>query len=104
MKGIFLTQVVYPDNMMKNLEKFNGLVFSQRVLLALTQKDISREDSYLMVQRNSMKVWNDEGTFYELIKKDEEICSILSDDEIDDIFDLNYHLKHIDEIFQRVLE
>ena len=96
--------VVYPDNMMKNLEKFNGLVFSQRVLLSLTQKEISREQSYLMVQRNSMKVWNGEGTFYELIKKDEEICSILSDDEIDDIFDLNYHLKHIEEIFQRVLE
>ena len=96
--------VVYPDNMMRNLEKFNGLVFSQRVLLSLTQKNISREDSYLMVQRNSMKVWNDEGSFYELIKKDKEICSILSNDEIDDIFDLNYHLKHIEEIFQRVLE
>ena len=104
LNNVVENMVIYPDNMMKNLEKFNGLVFSQRVLLALTQKDISREDSYLMVQRNSMKVWNDEGTFYELIKKDEEICSILSDDEIDDIFDLNYHLKHIDEIFQRVLE
>jgi len=104
LNNVVENMVVYPDNMMKNLEKFNGLVFSQRVLLALTQKDISREDSYLMVQRNSMKVWNDEGTFYELIKKDEEICSILSDDEIDDVFDLNYHLKHIEEIFQRVLE
>ena len=104
LNNVVENMVVYPDNMMKNLEKFNGLVFSQRVLLSLTQKDISREDSYLMVQRNSMKVWNDEGTFYELIKKDEEICSILSDDEIDDIFDLNYHLKHIEEIFQRVLE
>ena len=104
LNNVVENMVVYPDNMMKNLEKFNGLVFSQRVLLALTQKDISREDSYLMVQRNSMKVWNDEGTFYDLIKKDKEICSILSDDEIDDIFDLNYHLKHIEEIFQRVLE
>ena len=104
LNNVVENMVVYPDNMMKNLEKFNGLVFSQRVLLALTQKDVSREESYLMVQRNSMKVWNDEGTFYDLIKKDEEICSILSDDEIDDIFDLNYHLKHIDEIFQRVLE
>jgi len=104
LNNVVENMVVYPDNMMKNLEKFNGLVFSQRVLLALTQKDVSREDSYLMVQRNSMKVWNDEGTFYDLIKKDEEICSILSDDEIDDIFDLNYHLKHIEEIFQRVLE
>ena len=104
LNNVVENMIVYPDNMMKNLEKFNGLVFSQRILLALTQKDISREDSYLMVQRNSMKVWNGEGAFYELIKKDEEICSILSDDEIDDIFDLNYHLKHIEEIFQRVLE
>ena len=104
LNNVVENMVVYPDNMMKNLEKFNGLVFSQRVLLSLTQKNISREDSYLMVQRNSMKVWNDEGSFYELIKKDEEICSILSNDEIDDIFDLNYHLKHIEEIFQRVLE
>jgi len=104
LNNVIENMVVYPDNMMKNLERFNGLVFSQRVLLALTQKDISREESYLMVQRNSMKVWNNEGTFYELIKKDEEICSILTNDEIDDIFDLNYHLKHIEEIFQRVLE
>ena len=104
LNNVVENMVVYPDNMMKNLEKFNGLVFSQRVLLSLTQKNISREDSYLMVQRNSMKVWNDEGSFYELIKKDEEICSILSNDEIDDIFDLNYHLKHIEEIFQRVLK
>ena len=104
LNNVIENMVIYPDNMMKNLEKFNGLVFSQRVLLSLTQKNISREDSYLMVQRNSMKVWNDEGSFYELIKKDEEICSILSNDEIDDIFDLNYHLKHIEEIFQRVLE
>tara|TARA_B100001559_G_scaffold204020_1_gene170881 strand:+ start:859 stop:2058 length:1200 start_codon:yes stop_codon:yes gene_type:complete len=73
LNNVVENMVVYPDNMMKNLEKFNGLVFSQRVLLSLTQKDISREDSYLMVQRNSMKVWNGEGTFYELIKKDEEI-------------------------------
>ena len=104
LNNVVENMVIYPDNMMRNLEKFNGLVFSQRVLLSLTQKNISREDSYLMVQRNSMKVWNDEGSFYELIKKDKEICSILSNDEIDDIFDLNYHLKHIEEIFQRVLE
>ena len=104
LNNVVENMVVYPDNMMRNLEKFNGLVFSQRVLLSLTQKNISREESYLMVHRNSMKVWNDEGSFYELIKKDKEICSILSNDEIDDIFDLNYHLKHIEEIFQRVLE
>ncbi|MBT4695840.1 MAG: adenylosuccinate lyase [Alphaproteobacteria bacterium] len=96
--------VVYPENMMKNLEKFNGLVFSQRVLLSLTQKNISREDSYSMVQRNSMKVWNEEGSFYDLIKTDKEISSILSDEEIDDIFDLNYHLKQVETIFKRVLK
>jgi len=96
--------VVYPENMMKNLEKFNGLVFSQRVLLSLTQKNISREDSYSMVQRNSMKVWNEEGSFYDLIKADKEISSILSKEEIDDIFDLNYHLKQVETIFKRVLK
>ena len=96
--------VVYPENMMKNLEKFNGLVFSQRVLLFLTQKNISREDSYSMVQRNSMKVWNEEGSFYDLIKADKEISSILSKEEIDDIFDLNYHLKQVETIFKRVLK
>ena len=96
--------VVYPENMMKNLEKFNGLVFSQRVLLSLTQKNISREDSYSMVQRNSMKVWNEEGSFYDLIKADKEISSILSEEEIDDIFDLNYHLKQVETIFKRVLK
>ena len=96
--------VIYPENMMKNLEKFNGLVFSQRVLLSLTQKNISREDSYSMVQRNSMKVWNEEGSFYDLIKADKEISSILSDEEIDDIFDLNYHLKQVETIFKRVLK
>ena len=96
--------VVYPENMMKNLEKFNGLVFSQRVLLSLTQKNISREESYSMVQRNSMKVWNEEGSFYDLIKADKEISSILSNEEIDDIFDLNYHLKQVETIFKRVLK
>ena len=96
--------VVYPENMMKNLEKFNGLVFSQRVLLSLTQKNISREDSYSMVQRNSMKVWNEEGSFYDLIKADKDISSILSKEEIDDIFDLNYHLKQVETIFKRVLK
>ncbi len=96
--------VVYPENMMKNLEKFNGLVFSQRVLLSLTQKNISREDSYSMVQRNSMKVWNEEGSFYDLIKADKEISSILSKEEIDDIFDLNYHLKQVETIFKRVFK
>ena len=102
--NVIENMVVYPENMMKNLEKFNGLVFSQRVLLSLTQKNISREDSYSMVQRNSMKVWNEEGSFYDLIKADKEISSILSDEEIDHIFDLNYHLKQVETIFKRVLK
>ena len=102
--NVIENMVVYPDNMMNNLEKFNGLVFSQRVLLSLTQKNISREKSYSMVQRNSMKVWNEEGSFYDLIKADKEIASILSDEEIEDIFDLNYHLKQVETIFKRVLE
>ena len=102
--NVIENMVVYPDNMMNNLEKFNGLVFSQRVLLSLTQKNISREESYSMVQRNSMKVWNEEGSFYDLIKADKEIASILSDEEIEDIFDLNYHLKQVETIFKRVLE
>lgn len=104
LNNVIENMIVYPENMMKNLEKFNGLVFSQRVLLSLTQKNISREDSYSMVQRNSMKVWNEEGSFYDLIKADEEISSILSEDEIEDIFDLNYHLRQIETIFSRVLK
>ena len=104
LNNVIENMIVYPENMMKNLEKFNGLVFSQRVLLSLTQKNISREDSYSMVQRNSMKVWNEEGSFYDLIKADEEISSILSKDEIEDIFDLNYHLRQIETIFSRVLK
>ena len=104
LNNVIKNMIVYPENMMKNLEKFNGLVFSQRVLLSLTQKNISREDSYSMVQRNSMKVWNEEGSFYDLIKADEEISSILSEDEIEDIFDLNYHLRQIETIFSRVLK
>ena len=104
LNNVIENMIVYPENMMKNLEKFNGLVFSQRVLLSLTQKNISREDSYSMVQRNSMKVWNEEGSFYDLVKADEEISSILSEDEIEDIFDLNYHLRQIETIFSRVLK
>ena len=104
LNNVIENMIVYPENMMKNLEKFNGLVFSQRVLLSLTQKNISREDSYSMVQRNSMKVWNEEGSFYDLIKADEEISSILSEDEIEDIFDLNYHLRQVEKIFSRVLK
>ena len=95
---------VYPANIMKTLEKFHGLAISHRVRLSLTQTHISRYASYYYVQRNSMKVWNEEGSFYDLIKADKEISSILSDEEIDDIFDLNYHLKQVETIFKRVLK
>ena len=101
--------VVYPDQMLKNLNQFGGLVFSQRLLLILTQKDISREDSYKVVQKNAMLAWESYGTdkpliFEELVKKDKFITSTLTKKEIEDIFDLKYHTKNIDKIFARVLE
>ena len=101
--------VVYPDQMLKNLNQFGGLVFSQRLLLILTQKDISREKSYKVVQKNAMLAWESYGTdkpliFEELVKKDKFITSTLTKKEIEDIFDLKYHTKNIDKIFERVLE
>ena len=101
--------VVYPDQMLKNLNQFGGLVFSQRLLLILTQKDISREESYKVVQKNAMLAWESYGTdkpliFEELVKKDKFITSTLTKKEIEDIFDLKYHTKNIDKIFERVLE
>ena len=101
--------VVYPDQMLKNLNQFGGLVFSQRLLLILTQKDISREESYKVVQKNAMLAWDSYGTdkpliFEELVKKDKFITSTLTKKEIEDIFDLKYHTKNIDNIFARVLE
>ncbi len=94
--------VVYPDNMMDNLNKLSGLVFSQRVLLALTQKGVSREDSYLYVQRNAMKVWEQGKNFLEELKADSEVTAKLSPSELEELFDLEYHTKHVDTIFKRV--
>ena len=101
--------IVYPDQMQKNLNRFGGLVFSQRLLLELTQKDVSREESYEVVQKNAMKAWEsfdnkDELNFEELIKKDKFITSTLSQKEIDNIFDMDYHLKNINKIYKRVLD
>ena len=101
--------VVYPDQMLRNLNQFGGLVFSQRLLLVLTQKEVSREESYKVVQKNAMLAWESYGSenplvFEDLIKKDEFITSTLSKKEIEDIFDLKYHIKNIDNIFKRVLE
>lgn len=94
--------LVYPDNMMKNLDKFHGLVHSQRVLLALTQAGVSREDAYRLVQRNAMKVWEQDKDFLQELLNDEEVRKALSEADIREKFDLGYHTKHVDTIFKRV--
>jgi adenylosuccinate lyase len=100
--GVIEKLVVYPENMRKNLDRLGGLVHSQRVLLALTQKGVSREDSYAYVQRNAMPVWRGEGDFLSLLKKDADVAAKLSAAELEELFDLGYHLKHVDTIFRRV--
>jgi adenylosuccinate lyase len=100
--GVIDKLVVYPDNMRKNLDRLGGLIHSQRVLIALTQKGMAREDAYAAVQRNAMKVWRGEGDFFSLLKADPEVEAKLSDAEIAENFDLGYHLKHVDTIFARV--
>ena len=104
--GVMDKLVVYPERMAKNLNKMGGLVHSQRVLLALTQAGVSREDAYRLVQRNAMKVWESDGalSLQELLKADGEVTAALSPAEIDDKFDLGYHLKHVDTIFARVFD
>ncbi len=93
---------VYPENMLKNLHKFKGLVMSQRVLLALTQSGLSREDSYRLVQRNAMKVWEQDKDFKTELLGDADVTAVLSAEEIEEKFDLGYHTKHVDTIFSRV--
>ena len=94
--------VVYPDNMQKNLDRLGGLVHSQRVLIALTQKGVAREDAYRLVQRNAMPVWRSGGDFLALLLADKDVRQHLSEAELRDKFDLGYHFKHVDTIFQRV--
>jgi len=94
--------LVYPENMQKNLDRLGGLVHSQRVLLALTQKGASREDAYSLVQRNAMKVWEQGADFLTELKADPDVTALMSDAEIEEKFDLGYHTKHIDTIFRRV--
>ncbi|MEX0282323.1 MAG: adenylosuccinate lyase [Arenibacterium sp.] len=94
--------VVYPENMARNMNKFRGLVMSQRVLLALTQAGVSREDAYRLVQRNAMKVWEEGKDFKTELLADTEVTAALSIDEIEEKFDLGYHTKHVDTIFDRV--
>jgi adenylosuccinate lyase len=100
--GVIDKLLVYPENMQKNLDRLGGLIHSQRILLALTQKGMSREDSYSAVQRNAMPVWRGEGNFLDLLKADKEVSAVMKPAELEALFDLGYHTKHVDTIFNRV--
>ncbi|QWC55847.1 adenylosuccinate lyase [Erythrobacter sp. 3-20A1M] len=102
--GVVEKLLVYPDRMQANMDRMGGLIHSQRVLLALTQAGVSREDAYALVQRNAMKVWasNGELSLLDLLKNDEEVRAALSEEELEEKFDLEYHFKHVDTIFDRV--
>ncbi|KRS15837.1 adenylosuccinate lyase [Roseovarius indicus] len=100
--GVVDKMIIFPENMLENMNKFPGLVMSQRVLLALTQAGVSREDAYAMVQRNALKVWEHRTDFKEELLADEEVCAALSKEQIEEKFDMDYHTKHVDTIFRRV--
>ena len=102
--GLIDKLLVYPERMLKNLDRMGGLVHSQRVLLALTQAGLSREESYAFVQRNAMKVWESDGqlSLLQLLKDDPDVSSRLSGEQLEELFDLDYHLKNVDTIFERV--
>jgi len=102
--GVVDKLLIYPERMQKNLDRMGGLVHSQRVLLALTQAGASREDSYLLVQRNAMRVWESDGqlSLLELLKADADVTARLSAAQLTELFDLGYHMKHVDTIFDRV--
>ncbi|MGR3634232.1 MAG: adenylosuccinate lyase [Limimaricola soesokkakensis] len=100
--GVIEKLVIYPDTMLNNMNKFRGLVMSQRVLLALTQAGVSREDAYRLVQRNAMKVWEQGADFKTELLADTDVTAALSPAEIEEKFDLGYHTKHVDTIFARV--
>jgi adenylosuccinate lyase len=110
MAGVIEKLLVYPDNMKRNMDKLGGLIHSQRVLIALTQAGASREDAYALVQRNAMRVWNianetgaaGETAFLDFLKNDPDITAKLSPDALNALFDMGYHLKHVDTIFERV--
>jgi adenylosuccinate lyase len=100
--GVIDKLVVYPEAMQKNLDRLGGLIHSQRVLLALTEKGVARDDAYAIVQRNAMRGWRGEGEFLSLLKADKDVAKVLSAHELEGLFDLGYHLKHVDTIFERV--
>ena len=99
---LFENLIIYPDNMMKNINLTNGLIFSQEVLLLLVKKGLTREDAYKLVQKNAMKVWEDKKDFKELLKLDSEILNLISENEIDSLFDLDKILININKIFKRL--
>jgi adenylosuccinate lyase len=102
--GVVDKLLVYPERMAKNMNRMGGLIHSQRVLLALTQAGLTRDDSYRLVQRNAMKVWEADGALnlLDLLKADADVTARLSAGQLDQLFDLGYHLKHVDTIFARV--
>ena len=100
--GVIEKMLIFPENMLDNMNKFPGLVMSQRVLLALTQAGVSREDAYSMVQRNALKVWEERLDFQELLLADAEVVAALGEEGIKAKFDMEYHTKHVDTIFNRV--
>ena len=100
--GVIEQLLVYPENMQANMDKLGGLHNSQRVLLALVEKEASREDAYRLVQRNAMRTWTGEGAFLDFLKQDEDVKARLNDDELEALFDMEYHLAQVDYIFRRV--
>lgn len=102
LSGVMENLLIYPESMQANLDQLGGLVHSQQVLLALTQKGVSREDAYKFVQRNAMEVWKDGGSYLDKLKADSEVAANLSDAELDALFDLEQHFRHVDTIFNRV--
>src|SRR5205085_6210888 len=102
--GVVDKLLVYPERMQKNLDRMGGLVHSQRVLLALTQAGVSREDAYRLVQRNAMKVWESDGalSLLDLLKHDAEVAAALPAEQLESLFDLDYHFTQVDRIFARV--
>ena len=102
LSGVIENLLVYPETMQANLDQLGGLVHSQQVLLALTQKGASREDAYKMVQRNAMQIWADGGSYLDKLKADEDVATFLSSVELEALFDLDQHFQHVDTIFERV--
>ncbi|MEM7005519.1 MAG: adenylosuccinate lyase [Pseudomonadota bacterium] len=100
--GVIENLVIYPDRMQENMDRLGGLHNSQRVLLALIEKEVSREDAYRLVQRNAMRTWAGEGAFLDFLKGDEEVSQRLTDKELEALFDMDYHLKQVDTIYARV--